>query len=242
MRIGWQIPWDKSYVLALDVNTGKERYRARRGQTRIAHVTPNIVTVDGKPQLISPAGDAIEAFDPDTGNRLWWVTHLGEGVVPSPVFGDGVIYASTGFPTALPDKNVYPAIRAFRLGGGTGDLTQSNLLWEQRKGATMIPSLLLAQGLLYSLTENGALEALDPRTGEIVYADKLKGQFSASPLSADGKIYCSSNEGITYVLAPGREFKLLATNDLGEKTQASLAASAGRLFLRTEKALYCIKP
>jgi outer membrane protein assembly factor BamB len=242
-RIGWQIPWDKSYVLALDKNTGKQRFKAMRGMSRISHMTPNVVDVDGKPQLVSAGGDVIEGFDPDTGKLLWFVNTYGEGVTPSPVFGNGLVFNSSGFPTPFGGKTVKAAIRAFKLGGDDkgGDLTKSNLVWEQTQGVPMLPSLLFADSLLYSITESGQFQCLDPADGKVIYKQKLPGQYSASPLFADGHIYVLSDTGTTTVLQPGRAFKQLATSDLGERTQASMAASNGSLFIRTEKNLWCIK-
>ena len=235
LKIGWQTAWDKSYVWALDKNTGKERYKAMRGMSRIGHMTPKVVDVDGKPQLVSAGGDVVGGFDPDTGERIWWVRSGGEGVTPSPIFGDGVVYTSSGFPTNEP----YAAIRAFRL-GGKGEVTRQNLLWEQKKGVPMIPSLLLAGGLLYSIKENGILQCMEPSTGDIIYTERLEGTFSASPVFADGKVYLLNDAGNTTVIAPGREYKELAHNALDEPTQASIAVSGGRLFVRTSKHLYCI--
>ena len=235
LKIGWQTAWDKSYVWALDKNTGKERYKAMRGMSRIGHMTPKVVSVEGKPQLVSAGGDTVGGFDPDTGERIWWVRSGGEGVTPSPVFGDGVVYTSSGFPTNEP----YAAIRAFRL-GGKGEVTKQNLLWEQKKGVPMIPSLLLADGLLYSVTERGVLQCMEPSTGEIVYSHRVEGTYSASPLFADGRIYLLNDNGDTTVIRPGREYKELNRNEIGEPTQASIAVSGGHLFIRTAGHLYCI--
>jgi outer membrane protein assembly factor BamB len=235
LKIGWQTAWDKSYVWALDKNTGKERYKAMRGMSRIGHMTPKIVDVDGKPQLVSAGGDVVGGFDPDTGQRIWWVRSGGEGVTPSPVFGDGVVYTSSGFPTGEP----YAAIRAFRL-GGKGEVTRQNLLWEQKKGVPMIPSLLLADGLLYSIKETGILQCMEPSTGDIIYSERVEGTYSASPVYADGRIYLLNDDGDTTVIQPGREYKELARNELGEKSQSSIAVSSGKLFIRTAKHLYCI--
>jgi outer membrane protein assembly factor BamB len=235
LKIGWQTAWDKSYVWALDKNTGRERYKAMRGKSRIGHMTPRIVEVDGKPQLVSAGGDVFGGFDPDTGERIWWVRSGGEGVTPSPIFGDGIAYTSSGFPTGEP----YAAIRAFRL-GGKGEVTKQNLLWEQKKGVPMIPSLLLADGLLYSVKENGILQCMEPSTGEIIYTQRLEGTYSASPVYADGRIYLLNDQGNTTVVRPGRGYKEMAHNELGEPSQASLAVSDGRLFIRTKTHLYCI--
>ena len=235
LKVGWQTPWDKSYVWALDTNTGKERYKAMRGMSRIGHMTPKVVEVEGKPQLVSASGDIVGGFDPDTGERVWWVRSGGEGTTPSPIFGDGVVYTSSGFPTNEP----YAAIRAFRM-GGKGEVTKQNLIWEQKKGVPMIPSLLLADGLLYSVKENGILQCMEPSNGEIIYTERLEGTFSASPVYGDGKVYVTSDDGNTTVIRPGRDYKVLAENDLNERTQASIAVSGGKLFIRTTKNLYCI--
>lgn len=238
-RIGWQIPWDKSFVLALDKNTGKERYRAMRGMSRIGHMTPRVIEVDGKPQLVSSAGDVIEGFDPDSGQRLWWVYSGGEGVVPSPVFGDGMVFSSSGFPTPVGRQQIYSAIRAFKL-GGRGDLTHSNLVWEQKKFVPMIPSLLWVDHLLYSVKEDGHAMCMDDSDGRILWHQRLEGAYSASPFYADGRIYFLNDNGNTTVTDAGREFKQVAFNELNEPCQASIAASEGRLFVRTETHLYCI--
>jgi outer membrane protein assembly factor BamB len=197
-------------------------------------MTPKVVEVEGKPQLVSAAGDIVGGFDPDTGRRIWWVRSGGEGVTPSPIFGDGVVYTSSGFPTNEP----YPAIRAFRL-GGRGEVTKQNLIWEQKKGVPMIPSLLLADGLLYSVTEKGILQCMEPSTGDIIYTKRLEGTFSASPLFADGRIYLLNDSGDTTAIKPGRKYEELAHNEIGEPTQASLAVSGGRIFQRTVRHLYC---
>jgi outer membrane protein assembly factor BamB len=239
LRIGWQIPWDKSFVLALDKNTGKERYRAMRGMSRIGHMTPRILGVDGKPQLVSAAGDIIEGFDPDTGERIWWVYSGGEGVVPSPVFGDGMVFSCSGFPTPVGRQQIYPGIRAFKL-GGKGDVTKSNLVWEQKKFVPMIPSLLWSDHLLYSVKEDGHAMCLDESDGKILWHQRLDGAYSASPFYADGKIYFLNDNGNTTVIDAGREFKQIAFNELNEPCQASIAASEGRLFIRAEDHLYCI--
>ena len=235
-KIGWQIKWDESYVWALDKNTGKERFRAMRKQSRIAHMTPHMINVDGKPQLISAAGDVIDAFDPDTGKLIWWVRTGGEGVTPSPVYGDGVVYSSSGFPTNVP----YAAIRAHRL-GGSGDVTEKNRLWEQKKGVPKIPSFVLANGVLFMVTEGGVAQALDAKTGDIVWSERLEGAFSASPIAADGKIYFLAENGETTVIEASREFKEVSTNPLNDgPCQASPAVSNGQIFIRTAKNLYCI--
>jgi outer membrane protein assembly factor BamB len=231
-RTGWQIPWDKALLVALDTKTGKRVWTGKRGLSRIAHVTPIIANVDRKDQIISGAGDRLQGFDPKTGELIWSIYAQGEGVTPSPVLGDGVVFASSGF-----EKTT---LRAIKLGGAKGDVTESHIAWEQRKGVPTQPSPIFAKPYLYAITDGGIASCFDPKTGEIVWQERVGGSFSASPVFADGKIYFLSETGETAVIAPGPEFKVLAKNPLGEKCQASMAVSGKRLFIRSDKDLFCI--
>ncbi|MEP7271169.1 MAG: PQQ-binding-like beta-propeller repeat protein [Acidobacteriota bacterium] len=126
-KVGWQIPSDKSCILTLDAKTGKERSKAKRGLSRISRGTPTIwVTPNGRAQIVSEAVDVLQGFDPKTGERLWTSEVIGEGKVPSVVLGDRLAYTSGGW-------DGKESIKAFRL-GGSGDLKEPNLVWEQRKG------------------------------------------------------------------------------------------------------------
>jgi outer membrane protein assembly factor BamB len=232
--VGWQTPWESAFVLGLDAKTGKERYKAKRGPSRIAHVTPSITDIGGKPVLVSGAGDVIQGFNPSTGERLWSAYSKGEGVTPSVVIGGGTVFTSSGFGAET--------IRAVRLDpAAKGDVTQSHILWEQKRGVPMLSSFLYHDGLLYTLKENGILQCLDAKTGEIVWKDRLEGGgFSASPVFAAGRIYFLGENGTTTVIAPGKEFKVLAENPLPGPCQASLAVSEGQIFIRSAKELVCV--
>lgn len=226
-RTGWQLPWDEAVIVALDATSGKRAWTAKRGSSRIAHATPLIYDDGGKARMLSIAGDVVQSFDPKSGERLWSAPSPGEGLVPSPVIGEGVVFASSGY-----EKTT---LRAFRLGG--------EQLWEQKKGVPTQPSLLFVKPYLYGVTDNGVAVCFNPSSGEIVWQNRLadKGGWSASPVYADGRIYALSEAGETVVFAPGPDFKILARNALGEKTQASMAVSRGTLFLRSEKHIWAIR-
>jgi outer membrane protein assembly factor BamB len=231
-RTGWQIPWDKALVVGLDTKTGKRVWAGQRGMSRIAHVTSFIARVDGNDQIISGAGDRLQGFDPRTGEMLWFIYAQGEGVTPSPVLGDGVVFASSGF-----EK---PTLRAVKLGGAKGDVTTSHIAWEQKKGVPTQPSPLYVKPHLYAITDGGIISCYNPADGEIIWQDRANGNFSASPVYAGGRIYFLSETGDTTVIEPGPQFKLSAKNPLGEKCQASMAVSAKRLYIRSDKNLFCI--
>jgi outer membrane protein assembly factor BamB len=223
-KIGWKVPWDGAALWALDKNTGELVWEGKRKASRLAHVTPNLMEVDGKMQLISGAGDVVQGFDPETGERLWSVYSQGEGVVPSIVIGDGLAYSISGFEATT--------IRAVAPGG--------KIVWEQTRSASHIPSMVYHEGLLYNMHENGVTTCMDATSGVVVWQERVGGSHWASPVLADGRIYFLSEAGETIVIEPGREYKELARSSLDEHTQASMAVSGGRLFIRTARHLWAI--
>jgi outer membrane protein assembly factor BamB len=232
-KVGWQIPWDQSFLLALDKNTGQLRWKTGRGLSRISHVVPNIwLDPSGPAQVISSAGDVVQGFMAKTGERVWSSENKGESPVPAMVLGDGLAFTAAGW-------GGRQSIKAFRL-GGKGELAESNLAWEQSKGMPHIPSYLYLKPFLYAITEGGIALCLKGDSGEIAWQERVGGNHSASPVSAEGRIYLISDEGDTTIIEAGPEFKVLAKNSLLEKVQASMAVSGRRLFIRTEKHLYCI--
>lgn len=234
-KLGWQVPWDRSFIAALDAKTGRRVWTAKRGLSRIAHVTPIVWTHPAaRPQLISQGGDVVQAHDLQTGELIWTSEQKGEGLVPSPVIAGDVVLAASGW-------GGRESFKAFRL-GGRGDLRETNLVWEQKKGMPKIPSALYATPHFFAITEGGIATCYNAGSGDIVWQERVGGNHSASPVLADGQIYFLSEEGETTIVGAGPEFKVLARNSLGEKCQASMAVSRGQLFIRSERHLWCIGP
>ena len=230
-KLGWQKPWDKAVIVALDKNTGKVRWEGKRGQSRIAHVTPQIFSENGKDQLISSAGDVIQGFNLTTGQRIWTATSPGEGVVPSVVIGDGLVFTASGFGDS--------AIRVVRT-GGQGDVTDTHIAWSTTKDVPKVPSMLYAKPFLFLVTETGVAKCFKAATGDVIWRERLGGKYSASPIWTEGRIYFLSEKGKTTVIEAGPEFKILAANELNEKCCASPAVSNKQLFIRSEHNLFCI--
>lgn len=232
-KLGWQIPWDQSYIVALDAKTGQERWKAKRGLSRISHGTPTIWKApDGRAQIVSEAGDVLQGFDPKTGVRLWSSEVIGEGKVPSVVLGDGHAFTSGGW-------GGKESIKSFRL-GGSGDLKESNLVWEQRKGMPKVPSLIYVKPHLFAITDGGVATCMKADTGELLWQQRVGGNFSASPVAAEGRIYFVGDNSETTVIKAGPAFEVLAKNSLDETVQASPAISRGQIFIRTERHLFAI--
>ncbi|MEN9575576.1 MAG: hypothetical protein RL514_3431 [Verrucomicrobiota bacterium] len=222
-------------VIALDKASGKLLWKVKRETTatkRFSFSTPTLITVNGQQQLISPGSGVVCALDPKTGAELWRCRYgQGYSVIPKPVFGHGLIFLSSGY-----DKPVLHAIRA----DGKGDVTDTHIAWTLEKGAPHTPSPLLVGNELYVVSDGGIASCLDAKTGKVHWSERVAGNYSASPLFADGKIYLQNETGIGVVLKPGTTFEKLAENPLGEKTLASYAVTDGALFIRSEQHLYRI--
>lgn len=220
-----------SYLLAVDKRSGKDLWRADRGSEKRSYTTPFVVRREGGDQLIINTSDRIEAVDPASGRLLWHVGQPNQVPVAMPVYHDGVLYSNRGYFSAP-----YLAVRV----DGTGDVTESKLLWSVATGAPYVSSLVYHRGLIFMATERGIASAIDAATGKPVWRERLGGVFTASPVVANGKVYLLEESGKTYVVEAAREFKVTSTNDIGERTLASPAISNGMLFLRSDHHLFAI--
>ena len=223
----------EAYVVALDTATGKTRWRtSRRRPADQAYSTPLVITVNQQDQLVSVGAYRAAAYDPLTGQEIWRVSY-GDGFsnVPRPVFGHGLVVIATGFQT--------PSLMAVRP-DGKGDVTRTHVAWTITRGAPYTPSPLLVGDDVYYVSDTGVLSLADLPSGQVVWQQRLGGNYSASPVLADGRVYFQSEEGMTTVIAPGREFRRLATNRLDGATLASMAVSNGSFFIRSHSHLYRI--
>lgn len=222
-------------VVALDAKTGRERWRARG--VREAWNTPLVVRAEGgRDELVVPAVGKVFGLDPATGDRLWACdTDIGWYMVPSPVAHDGVAYCLGGRSGV-----VGVAVRA----GGRGEVTRTHRLWTSKKGSN-VSSPVYHGGHLYWMNDaSGTAYCAKAGTGEVVYEERVPraGEVYASALLAGDRVYYVGRDGRTFVVAAKPRFELLATNDLGDRSDfdATPAAADGRLYIRSNKALYCV--
>jgi outer membrane protein assembly factor BamB len=220
-----------SYLLAVDKRTGRDRWKTDRGRGRSSYTTPFVVRAASGPELIVNSSERVDAYDPRTGAFLWHVGGPNQFPIPVPTFHDGIVYMSRGY-----RSGPYMALRP----GGRGDISSSHVVWQVNTGAPYISSLVYDAGLLYMANDVGAITVVDANSGEKVWQERVDGIFSASPIAGDGKIYFVSETGETIVLRSGREPRILARNDLGERLIASPAVSNGQIFLRSDDRVFCI--
>jgi len=220
---------DVQYVVALDKTNGKIKWKKLR-QGYQAYTTPLVVRLPSGDQVISPGAFRTIAYEPRTGKEIWQVNY-GEGFsnVPRPVYGNGLAFICTGFQE--------PSLLAVRL-DGRGEISKKQIAWTLKRGAPLTPSPLLVGDELYVITDNGIATCLDASTGKEYWKARVGGNHSASPIFADGRIYFLSEEGESVVIAPGKELKVLARNELDGETLASMAVSGGSIFIRSRTHLY----
>jgi outer membrane protein assembly factor BamB len=223
-------------VVALDKKTGQEKWRAKG--IKQAWNTPLVVkNKDGKEELVVVTQPKVFGLDPATGEQLWNCnTDITWYIVPSAVAHDGVVYCLGGRSGV-----VGLAVRT----GGKGDVTKTHRLWTSKKGSN-VSSPVYHDGHVYWMNDaTGTAFCAKADTGEVVYEERVPraGGVYASALLADGRIYYVGREGRTYVIAAKPQYELLATNDFGERSSydSTPVAVDGRLFIRSNKALYCLE-
>jgi outer membrane protein assembly factor BamB len=239
--------YDVQYVVALDKNTGETRWKRSRdinygtdnGDLKKAYCTPRVITVNGQAQLISPSAVATIAYDAATGDELWKVYHGGMNAAARPLFGDGLVFLTTG-DAGAPFAAGWHRLLAIRP-DGRGDVTKSHVAWTHDKGVPARSSFLLDNDLLYMVSDNGIASCLEARTGKEVWLERLGGNYFASPILAEKRIYFFDDEGTSHVLQAGREAKVLAHNRLDTGCMASPAVAGSALFIRTKAHLYRIE-
>ena len=224
---------DEAFVAALDTRTGKIRWKTSRRQPwDQAYSTPLVIRVGDRDEVVSVGAYRAAAYDPQSGKEIWRVSYAeGFSNVPRPVYGHGLVYIATGFQE--------PSLLAVRA-DGAGDVTRTHVAWKLRRAAPLTPSPLLVGDELYLVSDIGIASCLDAETGAVRWLQRLGGNYSASPIFADGRIYFLSEEGVATVIAPGKEFRKLAMSALDGATLASMAASGGSIFIRTDSHLYRI--
>lgn len=239
---------DVQYLVALDKATGKTIWKTDRtaqwndlgddgkpimeGDLRKAYSTPLIVDVDGGKQMLTVGAKALYGYDPADGRELWKVRVPAYSGAARPVYGDGIAYMVSGF-----GKTELLAIRI----DGSGDVTDTHVVWRIKKSVPRTPSPVLVDDLLFTINDTGTVLCLETATGKELWKQFIRGNCAASLLYADGRIYAFNRDGKATVFKAAREYEVLATNKLDSGFMASAAVSGKTLFLRTKTHLYRIE-
>jgi outer membrane protein assembly factor BamB len=232
-----------SFVAAFDAASGKEVWRTDRDEIP-SWSTPTIFESNGKAELVTQATTFTRGYDPDTGKELWKYSGNSEITIPTPIVGPGFVVITNGYRGIQPIYALKP--------GATGEITLkgddtkgASFAWSTKRGGPYIPTPVIYGDQLYVLQNNGVLASYKVSTGEQVYQKRIGGSggsFSASPVAADGKIYCTSEDGDVYVIKAGPEYAELSKNPMGEVLIATPAISDGLIIFRGLKNVIAVKP
>ena len=238
---------EQQYIAAFDKQTGKQVWRTNRDLggkeqpvQRSGWATPFVWRNALRTEVVALGPDVVVSYDL-TGKELWRMSGMSPVPIPTPFAYDGLLYINGGKGQPL------TALRP----GASGDITlgkdeRSNdyVVWSEARAGTYLPSSVAYEGGVYTLTETGILSRFDAKTGKMTYRtriDPAATAFTTSPWAYNGKLFCLSEEGQTFVIAAGENFKLLHVNELDDMAQATPALVGERLLVRTEHRLYSIR-
>ena len=221
-----------SFLIALGREDGHTRWKVHRPNHGISYSAPFIREMGGRLQLVQCGDRCVTGFDPETGEPLWTVDGPSQEFAATPCYSEkaGLLFISSSWP----DCHLL-AIKP----NGVGNVTRTHVVWETKKGAPYIPSLIVVDDLLFSLNPTGTAFCYEAATGKVLWQEPL-GRHHASPVLVGGLLFFINDKGEINVIKPGPTFNRVAKYDLGEPCYASPAISEGQVFLRGFKTLFCI--
>jgi outer membrane protein assembly factor BamB len=231
----------QAYLVALDKNTGEERWRTDRPNKTRSYCTPVLIHSPKHPdvtQLVLSGSKCVASYNADDGKQLWLIDGPTEQFVASLVYSDGLLFLTAGYP-----ERHLMAIDP----DGERNITKTDFVrWHignadnGEKGASYVPSPIAADGCFFVVSDVGYLSCLEAKTGKRLWMEKLGRHHHSSPVKVGDKLFFTDDAGTTWVVKASRDFQLLHKNALKEETYASPAVSHGAIFLRTRDNLYCI--
>jgi outer membrane protein assembly factor BamB len=242
---------EKSFLVALDKKTGKEVWRIDRSE-RSGWSTPLVWKNKQRTEVVCLGSQRVRSYDPATGKQLWELGGMSGQPHATPVASEELLFVGTGgsrFNAGGAESRGNKPLFAVKA-GASGDITlkdgataNDGVAWYLPQAGPSMASPLLYEGYLYVLEQRtGQLACYDAKTGKQVYKERLGGRgYTSSPWAYEGKVFCLADDGQTFVVQAGAEFKILSKNKIDEMCWSSPAVAGGALFLRTVDRLYCIK-
>ena len=225
-----------SYVVAHDKLSGRQLWKTMRMTPATteycdSYVTPIIRTVEDRVEVVVMGGRMLDAYDPMTGKQLWHLSDLiGNRTITGAVGAHGMIYITQGM------KEPMLAVKP----RGLGERSRKDIVWKLEQATPDSPTPVVWGEHLYLVTNDGIARCLNAHTGRIVWKERLKGEYRASPVAVDGRIYFLNTKGLCTVVSASPRFDRLTENQLDDATFASPAVADSKLYIRGKKSLYCI--
>jgi outer membrane protein assembly factor BamB len=227
----------KSYVVAHDLASGRmrwfvERKTAAKGEECDSYTTSVFYTEGESTRMVVMGGNELTAYDPGNGKEVWKLPKLvGGRTVTGPTIGEGKVYTTIGM------RGPMLAVKL----GSEGVLERSNVAWEHRKGTSDTCCPVVWENYLFTVTDDGIARCFDANVGAVKWERRLKGEYKASPVAADGRIYFLNTRGLMTVVTATQRYEKLAESQIDDDTVASPAVSDGRIYIRGKKRLYAVE-
>ncbi len=222
-----------SYIVALNKSDGKEVWRVAREHKTRSYVTPIIRTFAGRTQMILSGSKSVTSYDPSNGKLLWYMDGPTEQFVASMVDNGRHVFLTAGFP----DRHILAIDPT-----GSGNVTETHITWRSKRNCAYVPSPIIVGNYFLLTSDDGIASCYDATSGDRLWFSRLGSHYSTSPVTANGLVYFTADNGITKVVKPGNELEVVAENKLGDECYASPAISQGHLYFRTKKHLVSVGP
>lgn len=226
-----------SYLVAHDKRTGKQVWKSSRMTEATAeecdsYTTPLLFQTDGRWEMLVMGGNQLDAYDPASGRQLWYLPGIvGGRTITGPTVGQGMAFVTQGMRKDLLAVEV----------DGQGELSKRDIVWKETDATPDTCCPVLWRDLLFTVGDNGVAKCYDSHTGNLKWKKRMPGNYKASPVAAEGRIYFLNLEGLTTVVAANDRYDKLAENQLDDDTTASPAVSQGRIYIRGKKHLYALE-
>jgi outer membrane protein assembly factor BamB len=236
---------DAQYIVALDKNTGKTIWRIDRDEKlystlppmeRKAYVTPIVINVADRDLLISNGSAGCFAYELENGEEVWRIVQGLTSTVSMPAYWNGNVFFYGGLVNKEDDKK-HCHLMAVNP-DGKGDITKTNIFWEQDYSIPQMLTPVVNKGVLYTMDTRGNMQGIDALTGKIYWTKRFNGKFNSSPICAGGFVYFNSNRGETVVIKEGKELNIVSENRVKGQIWATPAFVNGSILLRTSEYLY----
>jgi len=234
---------DFQFLVALEKQTGKVKWKQdrahleaaaqKRAIAKMSYSTPLIQSVEGKTQLVCSGADHVASYNINDGKEIWWMPYNGFSIVGRPSYGNSLFYVVGSI---RQDHFCIYAVQP-----GKGQLKNNQIKWQYSKGVPHVSSPILVDTEVYFVHDGGVASCLNAITGELIWNERLGGNYDASPIRIQNRLYFLNREGKTTVLSTGKRFNKLATNQLKGTFKASPAVADGSLFLRSDTHLFRIE-
>ena len=220
------------YIVAFGREDGAQHWRIERPNKTRSYCVPLIRELAGRPQMVLSGTQCVASYDPRTGELIWIIDGPTEQFVASLVHHEksGLLFMTGGFP-----EHHFLAIRP----DGTGNVTATHIVWRTNQGVAYVPSPVVAEDFLFSVSDSGVAHCFDAATGKIHWTERLR-EHHASLAVADGHVYLINDFGVMRVIDPGTEYRLVAESNFEEKVFASPAFSEGQIWVRGDRHLFCL--